>query len=60
LDKKEKDKKEKDKKEKYENSPVMDVKYYNTVGRCDCCLKKDAHIEKCCYEYIRPLPYPEK
>ena len=44
----------------YENAPVMDGKYYNTVGRCDCCLKKDAHIEKCCYEYIRPLPYPEK
>jgi len=46
--------------EKYENSPVMDVKYYNTVGRCDCCLKKDAHIERCCYQYIRPLPHPEK
>jgi hypothetical protein len=45
---------------KYENSPVMDVKYYNTVGRCDCCLKKDAHIENCCYVYIRPLPHPEK
>ena len=45
---------------KYENAPVMDVNYYNTVGRCDCCLKKDAHIENCCYVYIRPLPYPEK
>lgn len=46
--------------EKYENSPVMDVKYYNTVGRCECCLKKDEHIENCCYVYIRPLPHPEK
>ena len=42
--------------EKYRNGPFLCVDYYNKTKRCECCLRKDMHMENCCYRYIRKLP----